>query len=54
VEATKRLSGLALDLTSDHMARQASPVLMALSLSADHAHALEAFSRNQSPIFTRS
>jgi enoyl-CoA hydratase/carnithine racemase len=54
VEATKRLSGRALDFTADEMARQASPVLTALSLSADHAHALEAFSLNQTPNFTRS
>lgn len=54
VEATKRMSGLAIDLAPADAAEVQARELSALVRSADHAEALAAFREKREPEFSRS
>lgn len=54
VEATKRQTGAAFDLTPQQSARAGAEELAVLSASADHKAAIAAFLAKQEPRFTRS
>lgn len=54
VEASKRQSSLAFDLTAEEAARAAAKELAVLSRSKDHRLGIEAFISRTAPAFTRS
>lgn len=53
VEATKRMAGMAPDLSREEEAKAAREELVKLVASADHAEALAAFREKRAPVFRR-
>ena len=54
IEATKRMSGAAVDLDPQAAAQLNSDILSGLARSLDHQEALNAFRERRPPVFTRS